>query len=146
MTVNKEKLITLLAEIEKAESQLEEYAALEESAILSSTERLNSLKYLLIVAIEACVDVCQHLSAKLFSEVPESYTKCFLVLGKHNVTSNSLAEGMAKFAGLRNLLVHRYWQVDDTRVVGELKNIGTFHEYAKTVAGHVGLTLGGVEQ
>jgi uncharacterized protein YutE (UPF0331/DUF86 family) len=31
---------------------------------------------------------------------------------------------MRRFAGLRNLLVHRYWEVDDARLYRELKEGG----------------------
>ncbi len=140
--VSKEKIITLLAEIEKAKKQLDDYAVLGEAGILGSTERLNSVKYLFIVAIEACVDVCQHLSAKLFSEVPDSYSKCFLVLSKHKVIPGSTAKRMAEFAGFRNLLVHRYWEVDDRRVIAQLKDISLFDDFAKSIAVSVGIKGG----
>lgn len=140
MAVNKEKIITLVAEIEKAKRQLEEYVALGEPAILGSSERLNSLKYLFVVAIEACVDICQHFSAKLFSEVPESYSKCFEILSKRGVITESLAEQMGDLARFRNLLIHRYWGVDDKRVVQHLKRIETFDRFVRDVAAYIGIT------
>ena len=143
MPVNREKIITLLAEIEKTKEQLEQYRAIGSSTILDSSEKLNSLKYLFIVLIEACVDICQHCSSKLFSEVPESYRECFLVLSKHDVIPNTMAKRMAEFAGFRNLLVHRYWEVDDALAVKQLKDIGTFDEYARAIAAHVGILSGG---
>lgn len=139
MGLNKEKLITLVAEIQKARRQLEEYQTVPEQTILASTEKLNSIKYLFILSAEACIDVCQHVSAKLFSETPESYSSCFQILFQHNMLSESLAKRMADLAGLRNLLVHRYWEVDDKRVVGHLKGIGVLDEYAKAIASHTGL-------
>lgn len=139
MPVNKEKIITLVTEIEKARRQLEDYGAFPEAAILTSSEKLNSIKYLFILAAEACIDICQHLSAKLFSETPESYSTCFEVLSKHKVISDALAKKMADLAGLRNLLVHRYWEVDDTRVLEHLKELDTLDEYVRIISSHVGL-------
>ncbi len=140
MPVNKEKVISLIAEIVKANSQLKRYRALSKRAILSSPEKLNSIKYLFVVVAEACIDICQHLSAKLFSEVPESYASCFQVLCVHKVISASLAKRLGDLAGLRNLLVHRYWQVDDKRVVQHLGKLDTLQKYVRVISSYVGVS------
>jgi uncharacterized protein YutE (UPF0331/DUF86 family) len=140
VAINKEKILTLVAEIQKARRQLEEYRSFSETVILTSPEKLNSIKYLFIVAAEASLDICQHLSAKLFAEVPESYSTCFQILSKRNVIAAPLAEKMANLAGLRNLLVHRYWQVDERRVVEHLQGIDALEEYVRVISSYVGLT------
>ncbi len=140
MAINKEKILTLVAEIQKAKKQLEEYRSLPEMVTLTSPEKLNSIKYLFIVAAEASIDICQHLSAKLFAEVPDSYSTCFQILSKHKVLAAPLAEKMANLAGLRKLLVHRYWEVDERRVLEHLQGIDTLEEYVRVISSYVGLT------
>lgn len=43
---------------------------------------------------------------------------------------------MRRFVGLRNLIVHRYWEVDDERMYKELKEEGLrrVREYLESVA------------
>ncbi|MEM4563646.1 MAG: HepT-like ribonuclease domain-containing protein [Thermofilum sp.] len=38
--------------------------------------------------------------------------------------SRDVSEGFRRLVGLRNILVHRYWSVDDTRIYEEAKESG----------------------
>jgi len=138
--VNREKVITLITEVQKARKQLESYVSLPAEIVLGSPEKLNSVKYLFVIGIEACIDICQHISAKLFQEVPESYSSCFDVLNKKGVISQSLCERMAHLAQFRNVLVHLYWKVDDRRVLDHLTQIETLDEFTKVIAKYLDLS------
>ncbi|MEM1598882.1 MAG: HepT-like ribonuclease domain-containing protein [Pyrobaculum sp.] len=52
------------------------------------------------------------------------------------MVTRSVAESMRRFVGLRNLIVHRYWEVDDERMYKELKEEGLrrVREYLESVA------------
>jgi uncharacterized protein YutE (UPF0331/DUF86 family) len=50
-------------------------------------------------------------------------------LGKHGVISTELAEVMARAAGFRNLLVHRYEMIDDNAVVSFLAHLDQLEQY-----------------
>ena len=41
--------------------------------------------------------------------------------GEHGIISIALAERLRRLAALRNILVHRYWSIDDARVYVETK-------------------------
>ena len=138
--VNREKVITLITEVQKARKQLESYVSLPAEIVLGSPEKLNSVKYLFVIGIEACIDICQHISAKLFQEVPESCSSCFDVLNKKGVISQSLCERMAHLAQFRNVLVHLYWKVDDRRVLDHLTQIETLDEFTKVIAKYLDLS------
>nr|WP_245534193.1 HepT-like ribonuclease domain-containing protein [Thermofilum pendens] len=56
---------------------------------------------------------------------PESYAEAFLKLGEKGVVSMETAMKMAKLASLRNIIVHRYWAIDDARILNEAKGSGT---------------------
>lgn len=135
--VNKERITDLIAEILKAKEQLAKYAAEPAEASLASTEKMNSVKYLFIVGIEACIDICQHVSAKMFQVTPDSYSGCFDVLSSNKIISDALGKRLAELARFRNILVHLYWKVDDLRVIENLSRIAVFEEYAKAVAGYL---------
>jgi len=75
-----------------------------------------SLKYLLIEAVEAIADICQHLLAKAKGIVCEGYVDCIVKAGETGIIAVSLAQRLRKLADLRNILIHRYWVVDDKKI------------------------------
>ncbi|MDW7761576.1 MAG: DUF86 domain-containing protein [Acidobacteriota bacterium] len=75
-----------------------------------------SMKYLLIEAVEAVADICQHLLAKAKGIVCEGYVDCIVKAGEAGIMTHALAQKLRKLAELRNILIHRYWVVDDEKV------------------------------
>ena len=72
---------------------------------------------------EAMLDICRHLVAVYSLGLVESYGEYPARLAEAGKMPRSLAEELAKLAGLRNILVHRYLQVD----------LALLHEAAKEV-------------
>jgi len=135
MEVDKERIVFLIGEIEKAVSILKDYREEEIEALISDLRALGSVKYYLILAIEACVDICNHIIAKEHLDVPESYSECFKILGDRNIISKELSEKLINMAKFRNLLVHLYWKVDDEKIYEILQSeLGDFDEFIKQIA------------
>jgi len=135
MEVDKERIVFLIGEIEKAVSILKDYREEEREALISDLRALGSVKYYLILAIEACVDICNHIIAKEHFDVPESYSECFKILGDRNIISKELSEKLINMAKFRNLLVHLYWKVDDEKIYEILQSeLGDFDEFIKQIA------------
>ncbi|MCL6474162.1 MAG: DUF86 domain-containing protein [Firmicutes bacterium] len=61
--------------------------------------------------------MCTHLIARLGGIAPSAYAECFASLHHRGILDASLAERLQAMARFRNLLVHRYWQVDDRQVL-----------------------------
>ena len=70
----------------------------------------------LYVAIQAAIDLALHWVADEGWAVPESYGKAFLVLAEHRVIERDLAKKLFNAAGLRNLIAHRYGEIDVERL------------------------------
>jgi len=83
---------------------------------LSDERNVLSLKYLLIESVEAIADICQHLLAKAKGIVCEGYVDCIVKAGEAGIINVSLAQKLRKLADLRNILIHRYWVVDDKKI------------------------------
>lgn len=102
-------------------------------------ERL-ALKYLVIELVEASATLCAHLLKSLRGVYVEGYSQCFMRLGETGIIPVDLATRIARAARLRNLLVHRYWVIDDRRVYESIKGgLQDFEAYASLVAEVVGL-------
>jgi uncharacterized protein YutE (UPF0331/DUF86 family) len=119
--LNIERLKTLSEEVRKASDSLYEYARLPEKEILSNKTTLNAVKYNFIVAIQAVIDICHHIVARLAGKVPDEYGECFLMLKDMEYIDQDHAIKLKSMAGFRDILIHLYHEVDDRRVIKHLK-------------------------
>lgn len=76
-------------------------------------------RYAVQAAAQACIDLASHVIASEGWRVPQDYGDTFTVLAERGVVSDELAARLRALAGLRNLLVHLYDEVDDDRVARE---------------------------
>jgi uncharacterized protein YutE (UPF0331/DUF86 family) len=116
MNIDIVRVRDLLGYISNTLRLLRELGALTESDFLADYRNITSAKYLLIVVIEAAIDLCNHLVARLGGRAPQDYADCFAVLAELRVIEADLAERLKQMARFRNLLVHLYQRVDDRRV------------------------------
>ncbi len=132
MVVDRDLVEARVREIHDAVRLLEELTArgFEE---LTLHEKL-SMGYLVIQLVEAAASICVHLLAEGFDERAESCPGCFARLGELGIVPRDLAAGLAAAARLRNLLVRRYWAIDDRRVYESVREgLRGFEEFAKLV-------------
>jgi uncharacterized protein YutE (UPF0331/DUF86 family) len=114
--VNLDRIRDLAGHLRDAVRQLRALAGPAAAEFAADTRTANAAKYLLIVACEAALDVCNHLASRRASRSPEDYADCMTVLAELDVLSLELAQRLARMARFRNLLVHLYARVDDTEV------------------------------
>ena len=86
-----------------------------------SKEAKYAIRYQVIVLAEALGGVCLHIAKEDLRREPTSYSNCFKLLDKKGICEDC-ARDLAKIAGLRNLLTHRYWTIDDRRVYDSIRN------------------------
>jgi uncharacterized protein YutE (UPF0331/DUF86 family) len=72
------------------------------------------------VAIEACIDIAEHVIAYEGWTPPESARAAFLTLARHGRIPLELVERLGQAAGLRNVLVHGYVSVDLHRLAATI--------------------------
>ena len=87
---------------------LRRLARLDPGELLRDDDLLAAVKYRFIVAIEVCIDVGRHVVAS--------------VLADAGLLDPAIAAELRDTARFRNLLVHGYAKVDDTRVVEILRD------------------------
>lgn len=95
------------------------------------------------LALETCLDIGEHVIALEGARKPSTYREVIEILGEIGVLEPDFAERFAEAAGLRNVLVHRYADVDVARLhaflVEDLDDVETFLQalarYAKERAG-----------
>lgn len=101
---------------------------------LSSYEKIQATKHTLQEVIEACLDIANHILAAKGLRRSETYSGMFQVLTKNNIISKDLADKLGEMAKFRNLLVHRYAEVDDERVYEILReSLGNIEKFTREI-------------
>ena len=78
--VNYDRLRDLAGYLRDALRQLRELETTPRDVFLADARTVNSTKYLLIVAAEAALDICNHLAARRGGRSPADYADCIAVL------------------------------------------------------------------
>ena len=114
--LNRDLVLQRIQEIRGAIELLRVDAARQQSAFAADPQVVDAAKYRLLVAVEAAVSICTHVTSRLAARTPDSYADCFHVLGVAGIVSTDLAERLGRMARFRNRLVHLYWKIDNERV------------------------------
>lgn len=112
MSLNPDLIRARCAEIDSSLARLEEFRRLSRDQFVSSQDTLDVACYRLLIAIEAALALCFHVSAKRLHQVPEEYAGCFSGLERAGLIPVDLSGRLQQMARFRNLLVHVYWKID----------------------------------
>lgn len=87
---------------------------------LSEAEKY-AIRYHLITIAEAVASMALHLCRNLLDRRPETPIHAFRLLAERGLISNEASMELSELVRLRNLLVHRYWVIDDEKVYESIK-------------------------
>ena len=118
--VERETIDRRLAKLEELLRRLRRLAGTDRDTYLGSPELQAQAERWLHLASECCIDLAHHLIAARGWRTPNTYREAFEVLASEGVLSAKLAQAMVAWAGLRNVLVHLYLDVDHEAVFGFL--------------------------
>jgi uncharacterized protein YutE (UPF0331/DUF86 family) len=90
------------------------------------------------LAIEACLDIGQHVIAREGFRLPEDNKDVIAVLGENDVLPGALLPNLIAMARFRNLIVHDYARIDDQIVLDIVKRrLGDFDAFAQAIVRYV---------
>ncbi|CAI7978014.1 MULTISPECIES: DUF86 domain-containing protein [unclassified Parafrankia] len=98
---------------------------------------LRGVKYTFVTAIEACVDVAQHICAARGWGPPADNGDAVRLLGDHGAMDPALARSLRKAVGFRNVLVHDYIDVNDEIVIARLRALDDLDEFVREMVVYV---------
>ncbi|MCG7854742.1 MAG: DUF86 domain-containing protein [Methanoregulaceae archaeon] len=119
---NEEKVTSLSSELLQACDRLDELARLDQDAFIAQPHLVASAKYHLIVAIEAAIDLANHIISMNRWRSPEDYADTFRVLQEQGLLNPEFVKSLQEMARFRNRLIHIYWKIDDLRIYEILKS------------------------
>ena len=101
----------------------------------ADSDKVGNAKYHLVIAIECCIGVANHIIASENFRFPRDNADSFVVLIEQGILPPEKDEAFRAMAKFRNRLVHLYWNVDDEKVHEYLRSsLGDFRAFAQTVA------------
>ena len=110
---DKNKIIKLSSEIYNSLEKLKEIQRLKKNEFTKDPYKIAAAKYFLIVAIEAAIDMCNHIISKNKFRAPEDYSDSFRILNEKKIFKEDFTKKLIEMSRFRNPLVHIYWDVDE---------------------------------
>ena len=96
--LNRDLVLQRIQEIRGALQLLRIDAARPQSEFVADAQVVDAVKYRLLVAVEAAVSICTHVTSRLAARTPESYADCFEVLGDAGIVATDLAQRLGHMA------------------------------------------------
>ena len=89
-------------------------------------------------AIQACIDIGNHIISQQNLGYPSDYGEIFLILAQKQVIPGQLAERLIRMAGFRNVLIHEYRDILVDKVYDILQNrLSDFYEFSQAVLDYI---------
>jgi len=138
MAVEKERLLAQLRLLQDDLDKLREKAMLSRETYLTDVDTRSVVERRFQTATESCLNIGNHLIARLNLRLAEDYASVFCSLSEGQVISVQLAEDMADMARFRNLLVRLYWTVDHQLVYDTMATrIATLDQFMREIAAYL---------
>jgi len=120
MSINKDYISRLVLDIRKSIEAINRLTS-KPYETMTDAERF-ATRYHLIVMAEALIAIAIHIARRAFSKEPETPSHALKILKDEKLISSKEYNDLLSLIRLRNLLVHRYWVIDDERIYNNVKN------------------------
>lgn len=128
--VDAESVFAKLARLDSLLGVLDEARARGKDALVSDVHFQLEVERALQVSVQVAIDIGAHLVSELGLRPPSDYRGVFLSLAGDGMIDAELAERLGDAAGLRNLLVHDYGEVDHARLWSTLDDLDDLRAFA----------------
>ena len=85
-----------------------------------SVDEKYSMRYNVIVLVESIISLCIHIAIEAYSKTPASYREAIKIIAEK--LNLPCVKDLTSMVGLRNILIHRYWLVDDEKIYEAVKD------------------------
>jgi len=120
--IDKERIYTYFSEIDQQVDLILEILSLNDDQILKDSVKLNALKYSIIVCAEVIGNTLQHILAKKYKTAIDGYQSLIAKSREKGILPEALFRRLKPFFDFRNMLVHRYWKIDNQEFISNLRH------------------------
>lgn len=131
MQIDIKRVNQYLYEIKESTDDIKEILnEYKDEEILSNKRLMKALKFCLIEISEGLSLVLQHILAKGFGIPVKGYIDTIKKAYERDVIDDSLYNSLKPFFDFRNTLIHRYWTVDDSLLIQNVRrNYENFYNF-----------------
>lgn len=130
----KEKILLKLRSMKRYVDFLKSYSKVGKDELESSYLLRSAIERNFHLALESVLDVGEMIISMEEFRRPEDYREVIEILGEEGILPREFAEKFAPAAGFRNILVHKYAEVDLDELHKRLQNLKDFDMFALSVA------------
>jgi len=120
MKVDPIRIKNYLSEIKRNSIALQQL--LDQNETVPDSVPLKAAKYILIELAEAMSNTIQHILAKELGMAVSGYIDTVVKAHDNGIISDDLFQRLKPFFDFRNSLIHRYWIIDDQRLISNIQN------------------------
>ena len=132
--MDKERILSKIDELDSYLLELKEIVPNTFDDYVDFKEKRRACERLLQISIETVIDICNLILKGLRLGVPGEEEDVFDKLEKSKVITKKMKKTLKSMKGLRNILVHRYGEVDDELVFQNLKHsLSDFKTFKKEI-------------
>ena len=132
--MDKDRILEKIDELEKYLRELEEYLPEEEEDYLNSGLKKRACERAFQLASENLLDICNLIISEKGFGIPTDSKDSIRKLAENGVITGLLSIRLEELVGFRNLLVHQYGHIDDSRAYSYLKiELKDFYEFIETI-------------
>ena len=134
--IDENKVRLLLGRMDEAVLRLRELSVgSEEEFLAESNWQTRALsEHFTRIAIEAAIDVGRHVIVARGLGTPQKYKEVARLLRENAIVPPALGDKLVGMAGMRNVLVHLYWDIDYHKLYKAITaELSSFDEYARCI-------------
>jgi uncharacterized protein YutE (UPF0331/DUF86 family) len=136
---DQETMVKLVSELRKNVARLQDLSRLAKAEFLKDPDKIGSAKYHFIVAIESCIDMCNHVISRNGFRAPEDYGDTFRVMNEEGAFEQDFSDELVNMAKFRNRLVHIYLEVENKQVYEILQDrLNDFKKFVDSISNFLG--------
>jgi uncharacterized protein YutE (UPF0331/DUF86 family) len=136
--VDKQKIQTKVHSLKVSLARLQELKKLESEEFLTKFANFDSAKYNLIVAVEAMIDICNHIISRQNLEIPATSSDSIKILTKNGILPSEYQNTFIAMVKFRNKAVHLYFEIKDQEVYQILQeNLGDFDPFIAAILHYI---------
>ncbi len=132
--IRKEEIKHKLVELGEYIAQVEEYLPSNEEEFLTKGIEKHGIYKLIESAIENIIKICSMINSDLKLGIPSNEDDIIKNLVKNKIISKEIEETISEMKGFRNILVHRYGEINDRQAFENIsKNLGDFDKFKEEI-------------
>lgn len=99
----------------------------------SDTQKQWALRYGLFESIQIVIDIACHITSEHNLGNAKTYRECIDALQSSHVVDNELANKLKSMIGFRNILIHEYVRIDQSKLPEFFNHLDDFQAFSKAI-------------